>query len=273
MGVLGAKFESGRIRGPNLSLFVKGSPGVPFEEGLAKADDEDRVLIPSVKLSKFCVPPLESRRTFPGYDLIKQGLPCWSGTMTAYVEPGKKLGKRVEAADQVSETRWIFSVPEEHIGKKNVILVAEHPDYVLEVEGINRVVHAKVVDIIENFPARDGYYLGDPKHDIPTGKPIKRPWEGDFEGRERFLHRIDKRAGPVLRDFYYTISEYNFDVVDLSMSPAKRCGFFAELPTKIDLLIASLMVVAGYSKGSEAFNRLREELGVFEEYARYHKRH
>ncbi len=181
--------QNERIRGPNLSGFIKTTPGVPFEEGLMRVEAENRVMASNSRLSKALLGSGE-------WKSIREVFPCWSGTMAAYVEPGRKLGKQVEYVNPETGYRWVFVVPESHRGRKNAILVAEHPDYRLEIDGKNRVVHAKVVDLVENFPAKYGWHKGDPTHDIPTGGEI------GFSVTARSLGRIDTRVGPVVRDFY-----------------------------------------------------------------------
>jgi len=178
-----------RSRGTNLAILVKRSNGVPMEEALAKADEAGAVIASNKRLSKALVGSDEWRS-------ISEVFACWSGTMTAYDKPDQKLGKTIEYVDSETGTRYVFPVPEEHQGKKDVVLVAEHPDFTLETDGKTRIVQAKEVGIVSKFPvASENWYLGDPKYEIPTGKKV----DGSNEAA-RYLWRIDKRVGLVARD-------------------------------------------------------------------------
>jgi hypothetical protein len=87
-------------------------------------------------------------------------------------------------------------VPGEHKGKSDAILVAEHPDYSLEVRDKTRIVRAAQVGLIERFPPDDGWYHADPEHDIPFGDAVSPSDPG-----ARRLWRLDARAGPVARGY------------------------------------------------------------------------
>ncbi|MBN1170024.1 hypothetical protein JXA56_03290 [Candidatus Micrarchaeota archaeon] len=202
-----------RIRGPNLAVLVRRSGKVRFENGLRRADEQGLVIASNKRLN-ILVRSHEWRN-------IEDGLPCWTGTMTGYEEPGKKFGKTIEYVDPETDHRWVFPVPENYWGEANAILVAEHPDYNLEVDGRNRVVHSSQIDLVKAFPTElKGWYKGDPKHDIPQGDQASRDNED-----ARYLFRIEKRVGPVVRyfntDHYYgrnvhfdeRPSDYSFGVV------------------------------------------------------------
>ncbi len=117
--------------------------------------------------------------------------------MTGYEKPDQKLGKTIEYVDSETGVRYIFPVPEEHQGKKNVVLITEHPNFTLETDGKTRIVQAKEVGMVSEFPvASENWYLGDQKYDIPTGKKV----DGNNEAA-RYLWRIDKRVGLVARGY------------------------------------------------------------------------
>ncbi len=177
-----------RIRGPKLAVLVKGSPGVPMEEALRRADEANAVIASNKRLSKALVGSNESLG-------IIDASPCWSGTMTAYDKSGHKLGKTIEYADSGTGIRYVFPVPEEHQGKKNVLLVAEHQDFTLEADGKTMVVEAREVGIVSEFPtASKKWYNGDAKYDLPTGKKV-----GGSNESARYLWRTDKWVGLVAR--------------------------------------------------------------------------
>jgi len=93
--------------------------------------------------------------------------------------------------------KYLFPVPQNFRGKKDCILVAEHPDYSLEIKGDERIVRTAVVDLIERFPAESQkWYLADPKHGIPFGEQVD-----SSDSNARRLWRIEKRVGSVARYF------------------------------------------------------------------------
>jgi hypothetical protein len=129
--------------------------------------------------------------------VMNQVFACWSGTMAGYDKPDKKLGKTISYLDSQTGIRYVFPVPEEHVGKTNVVLVAEHPNYYLEIDRKTRTVRAENVGIVTGFPAASAnWYLGDPEYAIPTGKIMGRDNQDAL-----FLFRIDKRVGLVSRVF------------------------------------------------------------------------
>ncbi|MBN1170026.1 hypothetical protein JXA56_03300 [Candidatus Micrarchaeota archaeon] len=217
MSTATAEKKPERIRGSSLAVLVKYSNNVPFEEGLRKANDQNLVIASSKRLSQALL-------EFNEWRGIEAALPCWTGTMTGYEAPGKKFGKTIEYVDPKTDYRWVFPVPESYRGKKNAILVAEHPDYTLETDGRNRVVHATSVDLVKQFPTKlEHWYKGDPKHDIPQGKPVSSDNKD-----ARCLWRIKKRVGPVARN--YKLDYIRSRVVDLSLRPSIGFGVAVEVP-------------------------------------------
>lgn len=206
-----------RTRGPNLAILVKRSNGVPMEEALAKADEAGLVIASNKRLSKALVGSDE-------WQGIREVFACWSGTMTAYDKPDQKLGKAIEYTDSETGIRYVFPVPQEHQGKKNVVLVAEHPDFTLETDGKTRIVQAKEVGMVSEFPvASENWYLGDQKYDIPTGKKV----DGSTEAA-RYLWRIDKRVGLVARVYSYDWDDDNGRGVILDCRPSEALGVAIE---------------------------------------------
>ncbi len=209
MGVVQNKVQ--KTRGSELRILVARRSGVPFERALVLAEGARGVIASNTRLSKASGSSREGRR-------IRSAFPCWTGTMTAYVEPGKKLGTQVEYVDPNTSYRWVFPVPEAHQDRRNAILVVEHPDYNLEVDGRNRVVHASTVDLVSKFPKEGGWYLADPEHGIPTGKRVNSDQSGS-------LARIVKRVGPVARGYI----AYNEQAIFLSYSPSGCLGVVIEI--------------------------------------------
>ena len=234
------KFVNQRKGGPSLAVLIKRTNGVPFEEALQRADDENRIMVSNSRL--------DEALCFNEWLEVVDGFKCWTGTMTAYRGGlDKKLGEQIEYIDKRSGNRWIFPVPKEHQDKTTAILVAEHPDYYLEIDGKNRVVHVPEdrVGIVPEFPNLSGHYFIDRWHSIPVGrwKDYKNPigWScyGQYKNCEkewnmsglRFLARKDLgreggRVGPIGRSCHYSrYSHTDFrSSVDITGSPYDEPG-------------------------------------------------
>ena len=205
------------IRGPKLEVFIPRKPGATMEEALVKAEKENRVIASNKRLDQIFVGGDE-------WKSIKAALWCWSGTMTAYEEPGKKFGKTVEYVDDKTKIRYVFEVPSQYVGEKDSILVAEHPDYKLENDGNNRIIRTAFVDLIARFPAESNkWYLTDPKHGIPIGEQVK-----DSDSNARYLWRIEKRVGLSARGY----SNVCYRSVYLSYAPSVSIGVAIEAPER-----------------------------------------
>jgi len=216
MGAQAQRTEVQRTRGPNLAVLVAYANKVPSEEGLRLANEGNLVVASNKRLDKALVGSDEWQQ--PN---VRPALPAWTGTYAGYEEVGKKLGKTIEYVDSETGFRHVFPVPEQYQGQKNVILVAEHPDYSLERDGNNRVVNATKVDGIQAFPGSDGWYPTDAVHGIPTGNSID-----SSNAEARYLWRIAKRVAPVARDCYNF--NYNRRLVALNYRPSNRLGVAVE---------------------------------------------
>ena len=205
-----------RVRGPDLSVLVKGNAGVPMEEALRRADDAVAVLASNKRFSKALV-ETDEWRTFEGTKAY------WTGTMVGYELPNQRLGNSIEYADPKSGFKYVFPVPKRYVGMKNIALVAEHPDYALGAYSTDRIVMTQNVGIVEGFPESAGYYPGDPIYDLPTGREIAENSE-----KARFLDRLDIRVGLVARGFYIVDYDSTGQSVFLSHSPSHRFGVVVE---------------------------------------------
>ena len=174
-----------RPSGQRLAALIPRQDGVPMEEAIAKADEAGLAIASNKSLSLAMLGSEEQR-----------ALPCWTGTMAAYEKPGRKVGRMIEYRDTGTGIRYVFPVPEEHQGKKNIILIAEHPNFRILKEKKERIVQASEVGVVERFPAsREGWHLGDPKYDLPQGNIA------DCRMQEaRYFWRIEIRVGLVARD-------------------------------------------------------------------------
>jgi len=203
------------IRGSNLSVFFTKNNGVPVEEILRLTDEKNLVIASNKQID-------QALQGSEDWKLMQKIVPCWTGTMTAYEEPGKPFGRIIEYIDKETGLSYIFPVPDEYVGVKDAILVAEHPDFILETDGNNRIVRAATVDLVEKFPAAsDGCYLTDAKHGIPFGEEIDIT---NFEAR--ILWRIDKRVGLVARFKQY--NDYGTRHIGLTSKASNGHGVAVE---------------------------------------------
>ncbi len=218
MGIVAQRIPAKeRIRGPGLAVLVKRGNGVPMEEALRRADEAGAVIASNKRLGKALVGSDE-------WSGIDRAFPCWSGTMAAYDKPDKKIGKTIVYVDPGTGTRYVFPVPEEHQGKKNIVLVAEHPDFTLEIDAKTRIVHAKQVGVVSKFPVQShNWYVGDPKYGIPTGKKS----DADNEAA-RYLWRIEKRVGLVTRGYAGSWCAFSRRGVGLDDGPSLGFGMAVE---------------------------------------------
>lgn len=189
---------------PKLAILISRSAGIPMEEALIKANEAAVVIASNKRLSKALNESNEWRN-------IRTVFTCWSGTMTGYDIPNKKLGKNIEYIDPEIGVRYIFPVPERHQGKKNVILVVNHPNFTLETDKKTRIIQANNVGVVSKFPVDSHkWYLGDPKYDIPTGKEV-----GEDNIHARYLIRREKRVGLISRGWdsgYGDINRQNINI-------------------------------------------------------------
>lgn len=226
------------VRGSKLEIFLNACT-VPFEEGIVKAQDEHRVIASNKRLSGLLLGANTCNK-------VRNAFPCGSGTMTAFVEPGKSFKEQgvwsktfgaylLTYTDPRTGSRWFFPVPREYEDEKNAILVAEHPDYVLELDRLkqSRTVHlvdARLVDLLRSFPAQDGWYLGDPKHDIPIGRQLEQlKNSGNYPERARYLMRTAKKIGTSTR--YLRTPKSSFKEEE------KKVGLFVHPSSPLGLLV------------------------------------
>ncbi len=205
-----------RVRGPNLRVLVKRADGASYRKALELADKNNLVLASNKRMTKALVETDE-------WKSMREAFACWSGTMTGYKEPGKKLGKFIEYTDLGDGQKYVFPVPEQYKNEKNMILVVEHPNFSLVQDGKNLVVEASEVVGLTHFPEEDGWYLGDEEFDIPTGKEVS-----SSEEKARYLWRIDSRVGPVAGNDY--INGNNGRYANLGDRPSNSLGVVVEFP-------------------------------------------
>jgi hypothetical protein len=206
-----------RIRCSNLAMLTPFAKGVPMEEALRRADDAGLVIASNKRIDR-------ALTSSEGWKPIIDAFPIWTGTLVAYEEPDVRFGKTFEWSDYPDRHRYVLDVPEEHQGKKNVVLVAEHPNFTIEQDGMTRIIHAKEAGIVEKVPANTGgWYSGDPVYSIPSGKQVNK-----HSDAARIIVRGYRGIRLVVRgysDFQDYIDPYG---VSISHRPQDRFGVVVE---------------------------------------------
>ncbi|MBU0591261.1 hypothetical protein KKF81_07355 [Candidatus Micrarchaeota archaeon] len=176
-----------RIHGSKVSPFILHGAPLPIEEALRGADASRFIIASNKRLSKALGNPQDRLA-------ISSALSCWSGTMVAYDKPGKALGDTIEFHN--GSVNFVFPVPRKHVGRKDVLLAVDHPNFKLIESGTDRIVKASRIDVIDEFPTSEqGWYLGDQKHDLPHGNEVDPD-----DPNARFLWREDKIVTLAFRD-------------------------------------------------------------------------
>ncbi len=225
------------IRGPALEVLVPRSKGKPFDEGILIAEQGRRVIASCLRMDRALVGSEEWRS-------ISEVFACWTGTMTAYVEPNTRFrdSKNVQRVasldnghyqiytDPDTGIRYLFPIYEEHLDASNRLLLSEHPNYSLVHDGNDRIVKPvadNLVDKVDKFPARgDAWYVTEPVHGIPQGEQTN-----GSTSDQSVLWRIDSRVGPVGRgDDYYGWDGDDGRYVVLDDRPSDGLGVAVEAP-------------------------------------------
>jgi hypothetical protein len=163
------------------------------------------------------------------------------GTVFGYVEPGRafrEAGERISTLDCYAivyvdphgGNRWIFPVPREHEDNADAVLLANHPDFALEMDGKNRIIHTKP-DIVTGFPDMEDWYKGDQKYGMPYGE------ETCFSSiRARFIWRAERMVSAAAYDpieFRFTDGRPSVMCgrgIYLNRPPSSRRGAAVEAP-------------------------------------------
>jgi len=200
-----------RIRGPKLSPFIAKSKGVPFEEGLAKAEAAGKTIASFARFGRIADHSDEAHELFEVFQ-------SWTGTIFAYIEPRKALGPVIESTD--ARNRWVVHVPEHYREAKDAVLFVDHPEYTIERDGRNRVVHASSFNLVSDFASITGWLPTDPKHGIPVGD---RNASYSHPGA-RFLWREKTMVGPA------SVGLGLWRYLYLADSPSSKFGMAVEAP-------------------------------------------
>ena len=205
-----------RLRGPDIAIFIREGKEW-MEKALGDVEKAELVIASNRRLSQ-AISSGEWKK-------VKIRGRCWSGTMVAYDRPDHKVGETIEYTDSRTNLRYVFPVPEEHRGKKNIALVAEHPDFMLEKDGNDRIIKATEVGAVERFPITKGWYMGDSKYGIPQGETVAPR----TETKALYLLRTEMRVSLAARGGKYGIA---LGSVDVANSPCMRFGMVVEVPDK-----------------------------------------
>lgn len=127
---------------------------------------------------------------------VEGGFPCRSGTIVGYEGPDVPLGEFIQYMDPETMDIYALPVPEEHRGRVNIALVAEHPHFTLnKVDKVITVLTSQV-GVIEDFPAESGWYLPDLEYGIPHGEKKS----DRFQAARRLWRNEDSMVGLVVRE-------------------------------------------------------------------------
>jgi hypothetical protein len=221
MGAARQTVSRERIRGPELAVLRTRLNGTAFDKAVPEVDAGNLVMASNKRLTAALVGSNEWQK-------IRNAFVCHTGTHTGYIEPNtvfdeksllvindreleKLAGTRyfVEYVDPQTKEHWLYPVHPDYLGKQNSILVAEHPNYTLKQDG-NRVITLPAgmslkdaVDLVEGFPAEDGWNRGDPNHHIPVMRT---------DGPELYLWRASRLVGPAGRDGFGERRDVGLDV-------------------------------------------------------------
>ena len=220
MHVEHAQFKP-RMRGPNLALVMPQAEGIRMFEAVRAADKTGLVLPSSRRLDRALAGSEEWREIMPVFS-------CWSGTMAAYDEPNKALGKVIQYLDVISGLRYVFKVPQRYRGMKDVVLLADHPGFTLEPKGRMVFVNASRVGVVEEFPAQsERWYLTDKTHGIPQGEVVS-----NADPKSRHLWRMATHIGLIVRDCSLVVDDGR-RFVHMEVPPSLRMGMAVEAPEDI----------------------------------------
>lgn len=202
-------------------VLVPHSKGATAEEAFALATQNGMRVLSNAEVDKILIDSDEWSKIGDKWRKLMSAFPVRTGTITAYEEPGKALGKSVEF--EFEGITRVFPVPAKWQGEKNVALVVEHPHFTIKVDGNRRTIIAddEHVSPVRNFPARNGRYATDANHKIPSGEAV----DSSSADARHLKRRTGAMVGPVVRSFE---GVDNWDDVLLNVVPLFRCGVVAE---------------------------------------------
>jgi len=196
----------------SLAVLIRTENRVPMEEALLRAKETKTLIASNRRMERALINSQE-------WQDVRDGLPCWTGTIVAYEEPGKAFGKIVEYTDPKTGFHYVFPVPPQFVGVRDGLLVAEHPGIRIENDGDDKIVRAAKVGLIERFPAAgQKWYRADPIFRIPHGPELSEDQVGTA-----FLWRSEKNVCLVVRSYRNPLT------VDLNSAPSDVFGVIIEI--------------------------------------------
>jgi hypothetical protein len=179
-----------------LRILARRSEGISFDHAFRMAKERNERIISNKEVDK-----IAQEYSTEACGQFKEAYPVWTGTMAAYTKPNENFDSVIQCRDPDSGISWIFPVPFEYRNFKDAVLVAEHPNYELEIKHGKITVHAEKSKIllVENFPKKGGWYKFDEKTAIPISAPFSTDHGQHIGDRTKFLWRIQKRIGPIVR--------------------------------------------------------------------------
>ncbi len=139
----------------------------------------------------------------------------WAGTIVAYEARGKPLGRLVSMPGRSSAPSWEFEVPSGLVGEKDLLLIADPGEYVMEVSDASVRVRAGSPRVLE-LPAGSGWYLATDGLPLPGAR---KPDQG------RYFYLAASHVGPTACMMTFrtdgTVASYS---VSLEMRPTYPLG-------------------------------------------------
>lgn len=198
---------------PPLEVAFSKRNGLPFYETLHMASSSCFRLPSNAELT---VSLLTGR-----IDELLPGFPCRTGTLAAYEGAGIRLGKKIEFHSSTGPG-IVFQVWDEFVGKKDIVIIAEFPDFSFKLRGDTLNISPIRCQAL-SFPKRNGVYPFDPDFGIPTGLNTRPEC-----GNASHLRRSETAwVGLVAR--HLSLRNPKAIIVDVAADPSKRLGLFKQI--------------------------------------------
>lgn len=161
-----------------ISMAVKNEEKLTMEQAIETANSMKIVIASHKTIHEIYNNPRTGKAMVSA---LRDAWPYWTGTMVAYESKGVKLGSTIEFMEHGSQIRYIFPTGD-YKGEKNVVLAVNHPNFHIEKDGNNRIIHARNIGIVRNFPHVSGWYLLDDEFGLPYGKELHETSKGEAIG-------------------------------------------------------------------------------------------
>jgi len=223
-----ARIDWSKLDLEKVETLVTDENGVPAWEAIERANKEGKIIIPNCVHDRMLVETEHWEKTE-----IKAGYSAWTGTGVIYESPDKPFGDRVVFGwkDKQLQYSVSFSVPKQFQGKRDSVLVVEHPDFVFETTGRYqfrlKVRDENLIHLLENFPKENKFYHYDERFRIPIGKKLDGQQVNDSM---KYLWRVESASYVGLLARGYLGVDMR-QIVDASKGLSDRLGVHTiELP-------------------------------------------